>query len=235
MGRIIAKKNVDGSSSLPEIGRIKIGMTSDKGCPVSLDYFRATGSMADRFNKVIGERPKSLKIAFISNDLSEVCNERFESWDKGRRFGWGDGVEFNVWNGVEYEVMDKSDARVRALKWDRMLTLRFVLLDLKGIYGYWTFETKADKVTIPSIIKTFDMIKDKTTSIIGLPFELIVEKAKSYNPGAPRTYPVVKLVPNFSDEMMGTVRDYLESGGDVNRINPHKLMELDSNPKIELK
>lgn len=85
-------------STLPEIGRIKVGMKTERGLPTSLDYFRATGKFATHFASLVGDKPTELHIAFVSNNLSEVCNEQFEAWDKGKRLGWGDGSTFTVWN-----------------------------------------------------------------------------------------------------------------------------------------
>jgi hypothetical protein len=219
-------------STLPEIGRIKVGAKTDRGLPTSLDYFRATGKFANQFTSLMGEKPTELHIAFVSNNISEVCNERFEAWEKGKRLGWGDGETFTVWNpaggkdgkGAYEDGLDKEDAKVRAIKsWARTLTLRFVLLKMKGVLGYWTFETKAKETTIPSIVKAFDMVMEKSGSIIGFPFSLTVEKVQSYSPGAARNYPIVKLVPNFTEETIEQVRAYVEAGGELNRLTTNMI------------
>lgn len=223
-GRIKSSKAVNSASSLPEIGKIKTGEKNAKGYPVSLDYFRATGNFANQFVQLFGDKPNSLAIAFISDDLNEVCNERFESWDKGKRFGWGDGETFTVWaDGGYVSGVASNDQRVRALKWDRTLTLRFVLLGMKGILGYWTYSTKAKEATIPSIIKSFDLVREKAGTIVGFPFNLQVEKVKSYSPGEARNYPIVKLIPNFTEEAIEAVRGYVEAGGNLNRITTHMI------------
>lgn len=229
-GRIKVMKAGNTASSLPEIGKIKTGMKSAKGYPMSLDYFRATGSFANEFTKLFGEKPTSLQIAFISDDLNEVCNERFESWDKGKRYGYGDGEMFTVFDstvgekGGYVENVPATDKRVRALKWDRTLTLRFVLLKMKGVLGYWSYQTKAKEVTIPSIVKSFDLVKDKAGTVVGFPFNLMVEKRTGYSPGDPKSYPVVSLVPNFSEENIEMVRNYIEAGGQMNRLTT-KMIE----------
>lgn len=220
-GRIKVSKAGNSASSLPEIGKIKTGDKNAKGWPISLDYFRATGNFANQFTSLFGEKPNTLQIAFISDDIGEVCNERLESWDKGKRHGWGDGETFTVWDSAASEYVTNLpavDKRVRALKWDRMLTLRFVLVKMKGILGYWTYQTKAKEVTIPGIIKSFDLIREKAGTIVGFPFNLMVEKRKGYSPGEARNYPVVSLVPNFTEEAIEAVRGYVEAGGSLNRI-----------------
>lgn len=227
-GRIRVAKQANSSSTLPEIGKIKIGLKAKSAngteYPKAIDYFHATGSFANEFTRLFGEKPKSLQVAFISDDLNEVCNERFESWEKGKRYGWGDGEKFTVWDGSKYvEGVPATDTKVRSLKWERTLTLRFVLLKMKGILGVWTFQTKAKEVTIPSIVKSFDLVRDKAGTIIGFPFNLMVEMKKSYSPGESRIYPVVSLIPNFTEESMEAVRAYVESGGQLNRITTRMI------------
>lgn len=233
----ISKGEVQQGSTLPEIGRIKVGekrlLASGKEIPTSLDYFKATGKFANQFHSLMGDKPNELHIAFVSNNISEVCNERFEAWDKGKRLGWGDGETFTVWDatagpegkGGYIHGLHKTDPKVKAIGklWSQMLTLRFVLLKMKGVLGYWTFETKAKETTIPSIVKAFDMVMERSGSIIGFPFSLVVEKVQSYTPGAAKNYPIVKLIPNFTEETIEQVRAYVEAGGELNRLTTNMI------------
>lgn len=244
-GRISKRKDVSAASSLPEIGKIKIGekKTNAKGVeyPSALDYFKPTGTFANEFTKLYGQQPRKLNIAFISDDINEVCNQRFECWDGGKRWGYGTGELFTVWDksagggkGAYVDNVESTDPRVKALKWDEMLTLRFVLLEMKGIMGYWRFETKAKAVTIPSIIKSFDLVRERAGSIIGFPFTLLVEKKIGYNPGEAKSYPVVTLVPNFSEDSIEMVRQYIDMGGSMNRITSKMIQQekvLEALPK----
>ncbi len=238
-GRISRRKDVNAASVLPEIGKIKIGIKHEtKGYPMSLDYFRPTGTFANEFTKLFGEKPKKLNIAFISDDIAEVCNQRFECWTDGKRWGFGDGENFTVYDkgaaggkGGYVENVPPTDARVKALKWDEMLTLRFVILEMKGIMGYWRFETKAKTVTIPSITKSFDFVRERAGSIIGFPFTLIVEKKTGYSPGEPKSYPMVTLVPNFTQDTLEMVREYIEAGGEMSRVTT-KMIEQENLLKV---
>jgi hypothetical protein len=228
-GRIESRKSESAASTLPEIGKIKIGEKAmsqgGKEYPKSLDYFKPTGNFANEFTMKYGDKPTKLSVCFVSDDLGEVCNERFESWVKGKRWGYGDGKTFTVWDssaaegkGAYIANLSSSDQRVKALKWDVMLTLRFVLLELKGIMGYWRFETKAKATTIPSVIKSFDFVRERAGTIIGFPFNLIIERKTGYNPGEAKSYPVVTLVPNFSQDAIEMVSNYLEAGGNVHKL-----------------
>jgi hypothetical protein len=231
-GRVAVRKNENSGSTLPEVGKIKVGeKTADRGLPKSLDYFRATGPFASQFNAICGDKPKKLQISFISDDLTEVCNEQYQSWVKGKRWGWGDGLTFTVWDpeannkkGAYITITsteDKpaaKDPRVSKLQWDLTLTIRFILLEMKGVLGYWTFTTKGKATTIPSIIKAFDFVRSRASTIVGFPFTLIVDKKVGYNPGEAKSYPMVTLVPNFSQEAIEMVSSYLEHGGQIEKI-----------------
>jgi hypothetical protein len=229
-GRIQSRKTGTAASTLPEIGKVKIGEKAishgGKEIPRSLDYFKPTGNFANEFTNVYGDKPTRLSVCFVSDDLNEVCNERYESWVKGKRWGWGDGTTFTVWDpsanegkGSYIHNLPATDHRVKSLKWDIMLTLRFVLLELKGIMGYWKFETKAKATTIPAIVKAFDFVKDRAQTIIGFPFNLVIERKTGYSPGEAKNYPVVTLVPNFSQDAIEMVSNYLEAGGNVHRLS----------------
>lgn len=246
-GRIQSRKTESAASTLPEIGKIKIGekamSAGGKEYPKSLDYFRPTGNFANEFTSKYGDKPTRLSVCFISDSISEVCNERYESWVKGKRWGWGDGSTFTIWDtaagegkGAYVNDVPASDPRVKALKWDIMLTLRFVLLELKGIMGYWTFQTKAKATTIPSVVKAFDFVRERAGTIIGFPFNLIVEKKSGYNPGEAKSYPVVTLVPNFSQDAIEMVSHYLEAGGSINKLTTAMISQqklLIETPKTE--
>jgi hypothetical protein len=241
-GRIQSRKSESAASTLPEIGKVKIGEKAPNGnYPRSLDYFKPTGNFANEFTMKYGDKPTKLSVCFISDDLNEVCNERYESWVKGKRWGWGDGTLFTVWDatanenkGAYIKDLPATDARVKALKWDVMLTLRFVLLELKGIMGYWRFETKAKATTIPSIVKAFDFVKERANTIIGFPFNLTIERKTGYNPGEAKNYPVVSLVPNFSQDAIEMVGEYVAAGGNVHKITTAMIEQkkiLNEGPK----
>jgi len=243
-GRIAARKQVSATNTLPEIGKIKIGEkaknASGKEYPKSLDYFRATGNFAKSFTDINGDKPAMIPICFVSDNLEEVCNERYECWEGGKRWGFGDGTTFTVWNkdkGAYEENATKDHPLVKSLKWDQMLTLRFVVLNMPGILGYWSFTTKGKAVTIPSVVKAFDFVRERAQTIIGFPFNLMVEKKVGYNPGEVRNYPVVTLVPNFSQDAIDMVSNYLDQGGNINKITTamieqKKVLQIDV-PKQE--
>lgn len=241
MSRIITERH---TSALPEVGKISVGekRTNNKGneFPTSLDFFKATGKYAEMFHQVLGEKPSRIKVVFASDDIDQVCNERYECWERvmdgktmrGVKFGSGDGQTFEIWDDVSKVYVRQSAEAVRGLvgwKWQVILTLRVICVDVKGVIGTWKFSTRAAKSTIPSIVSTFDWVKTKAGTIVGLPFDLVVEKHSSKTPGEVRNYPVVSLVPNFTEESVAAVQNFIHSGGDPQRmgilmVNESKLL-----------
>lgn len=226
-------------AALPEVGRISIGekRLSKSGAeyPASLDYFKADGKYAAMFHSVVGEKPTTIKVAFVSDDLSQVCNERYECWERTRnskiergfKYGSGDGNTFEVWDDDSRKYVTKNADEVRAMgwKWQTILTLRFACLDVKGVMGVWKFTTRASQSTIPQIVSSFDWVKEKAGTIIGLPFDLIVAKHTSKTPGEAKNYPVVTLVPNFTEDSIEAVRAFVESGGNPMKMGVLKIDE----------
>lgn len=214
------------SNTLPLIGRLKIGMKvaneSGKEYPTSLDYFRATGKYADVFDKHFGEKCSRIGIVFITDDVTEACNQYYAAWDKGKLWGKGDGVTFSVWDEVAkayVEDVPKDDPRVKAIKtWAEYVDLNFVIPSLNSVLGYWKFTTKGGKTSIPSIVKSFDFIKERAGTVIGFPFDLMVEKQKGYNPGAARNYPVVQLIANRGEENISAIKKFIDAGMHISDI-----------------
>jgi hypothetical protein len=240
-GRIVKRKEVQ-SSSMPinEIGKIKIGekvkgtskMGKEYERPSSLDYFRCDSKFAEIFKAQYGDKPTKLLIVFISDDVNLSCQERFEAWDNGKRQGWGDGENFTVWNPTAgddgkgaYVEVNKDSTLLAGKQWAEMVTLRFVLPELSGILGHWTFTTKGKKTSIPGLVQAFDFIQGRMGTVVGVPFELIVEKAKGYNPGEARNYSRVKLIPCISEQYMLKVREFLVAGKSMSEIAPLMVSE----------
>jgi hypothetical protein len=61
-------------------------------------------------------------------------------------------------------------------------------------------------------------VRERAGTIIGFPFNLIIERKTGYNPGEAKNYPVVTLVPNFSQDAIEMVSNYLEAGGNVHKL-----------------
>ena len=240
-GRILrsTQETTGRKSPLPIIGKLKVGETvkdEKTGAvkyPRSVDYFIAQGQYEARFKEAFGETPSTIQILFVSNELEQSCNEYYELRDKeGNKAGYGDGETFMIWNPAkkEYEqrllsndpeFLDKAVKHFGSKKgWEINLSITFIIPKIKGIFGAWTFTTKGKNSSIPAIRDTFDMIKARAGgNIIGIPFDLNVQKVKSQTPGDKKNYPVVQLIPNVSQEVLEQVRNLIEGSNlDVNRI-----------------
>ena len=222
-GRI--KKSADYSIvALPRIGKVKIGKKSDRGYPMSVDYFIPTGKYAGLFTKAFGEKPSTIQVVFPTDDPSQVCDEHYEYRDdEGRLIAKGDGETFEVWDGKQYATLSiaqypnlmqsvqqrypNKKAQNKEDGWDIRLTLNFFIPMVRGVVGLWTFETKGTASTIPQVCDTFDLMKEQRGFVKGIIFDLNVQFAQSQKPGSKSRYPVVSLVANESEQNVAMIKE----------------------------
>jgi Recombination directionality factor-like len=196
-----------------------VGLKNERGLPQSLDYFVCDSKYQKYFIDEYGDKPDSIQICFISNEFKDSCDERYECRDKdGRLAGYGDGEVTFIYNGKEYVKSEDRKAIASAGKWEIILTIKFVIPKIKGIFGLFSFSTKGDKSSLPQIRNTFDTVLEQAGTVINIPFDLMVKKVKSQKPGTKHLFPVVNLIPNLSKDNLEIVHNYLEMGNDIKRI-----------------
>jgi hypothetical protein len=216
-------QTVDNSTTIDVIGKIKIGkkIYSEKSkceIPVSLDYFLATGKYANHFHNMYGRQPNLINIVFISDNLFDVCYERYELRDK-KLYGYGDGSNFYIYNNKknEYEmflisdypnIMDMAEKKYNC-KWSHILTLRFFVPGI-NIYGVWQLDTRGEATSIKKIVSTILKMQEMNCSIINIPFDLSVQKIISQNPSSKNSYPVLSLIPNMY--RLDEIKEKINSG-----------------------
>jgi hypothetical protein len=198
-------------------------MKNEKGFPMSLDYFICDSQYKRYFDAAYPEKPSTIQIAFISNDFTDSCFERYECRDKdGRMVGYGDGEEWYLYNPdpkVKKYLLTDDKERIRAAgKWEILLTLKFVIPKIRGLFGLFSFTTKGNKSSLPQIRQTFDYVLEHAGTVINIPFDLTVKKVKSQKPGEKSVFPVVSLVPNVSKDNMETLGKWLSQGHDIKQI-----------------
>jgi hypothetical protein len=254
----IIRSNQKNAQGLAIAGKIKIGEKhAEKGYPMALDYFRPhTENVAyiEAFKNTYGEKPKSIQIIFVSDDISHVCAERIELRDKaGKLYARGDGQNFEVVKDGNFVMAREEDiikhyGTIENFKekkvaecasptgWREILTLRFILPKIKGLLAEWEFNTYADDSSIPQIVATFDHVQQMAGSVRMIPFDLNVKKVKSDKAGNAHHYPVVQLVPNLSAENMLALREFIEQGivtMSTGLLTDDKIMQIaEQNPKI---
>ena len=235
-------------SSMPvaTVGTVKVGMKNDKGFPMSLDYFIAQSShqtYINMFNEAMGEKPSILNIIFISDNISDVCSESLELRDKsGALFCKSDGqtyriVKNNEWVDYSSVEMIEKYGSIEAFEtailkasggkgFKRKLTLRFVITQIKGLFGQWQFTTHADKSSIDQIITAFDNVKQAAGTVKMIPFDLTVTKVKKDMSGNPSKYPVISLVANSSFESLNRLAELGESAFNKGILTEDKILQL---------
>lgn len=208
---------------LPEIGRLHIGMKSDKGYPMSIDWFRATGKYAALFAKALGEKPSTIQIVFPSDDAGKVCNERYEYRDdKGALVARGDGQVFEVWDGRGYvpymvdqypdimrQITAKNPTKRGDDNWDVVLTLRFIVPAIRGVVGVWVLNTKGRASSVKNLRDSFDSVQAMRGTVTTSVFDLSVHFHKSNKPNQNSRYPVLELVCN--DSRVTEIREMLKA------------------------
>lgn len=216
-GRI--KREVVAEPLPPRLGKIKVGIKSDSGYPMSVDYFVATGKYAPLFRAVYGEKPQSILIYFPSDDAELVCREEYVYRDdKGKKIASGDGETFTIWSDKSMnritvtidkfpDIMERIEKKYKSKTgWQVTLTLNFVCPLVNKIYGVWEFQTKGAMSSIPQIRDCFDSMLAKNGHISGVLCDLNVAFAKSDSPRNSR-FPVVSLVPNETEANIGKVKN----------------------------
>jgi hypothetical protein len=159
---------------------------------------------------------------FISDELDVSCRERYELRTQKKLYEWGDGDNFMVYNAekddyielniVEHEKIIKNLHTELKTPWTTVLSLYFVIPRISRVFGCWQFTTKAEKTSIPEITSTFDTVKELAGTIVGIPFDLVVQKVTSQKPESKASYPVVKIVPNISHAHLEKVRHFIDAG-----------------------
>ena len=216
-GRIINNK---GQKRLPFpiVGHVKCGMKSDKGYPMSTDYFIPDGNYAPLFKQAYGEKPSTIQIVFPSDDAELVCREEYVLRDgQGKLVATGDGETFKTWSekAKKYIIVTTTEQPdIMAMlekhykqEWKITLTLVFILPLVRGVMGCWQFQTKGSASTIPQVRDAFDAMLETNGKAAGVIFDLSVKMHKSNKPSDTSRYPVVTLVPNESLENLQKVHE----------------------------
>ena len=106
-----------------------------------------------------------------------------------------------------------------------ILTLRFFIVEMKGIMGVWELSTKAVASSIQNIVTNFDeMVRMAGDNINIVPFNLSVKFHISNKPGSESKYPVLSLVPDVSYESGLKLKEFKDA--------PLELSELLSDDNI---
>ena len=220
------------SGKIGIVGKIKVGEVSEKGYPVSLDYFRATGKHDIEFHKQFGTKPQSIKIVFIDEENS--LDVRYELRAGKKLYAYSDGESVFAINKLvnKYVLQEKPFDQVKEKyadackgKWEKILRLYFLIPEVK-IWGLWVFETKGIESTIPTIEGSYDSVYMRAGTVVNIPFDLEVKKVVSQKPDSQNNYPVVSLIANMSDSSLERIRTALLSGNRFSGVITEEKINL---------
>lgn len=241
------------------IGTIRIGekyiAKSGNQSTRSVDHFLFDSPYAEECRSACGDKPTKLSVFFISPDRAFSCYDRYELRDAaGKAFGLADGLEMDSniyfwknqkWMKVAAEHVAKYDGDIKKLLdsaaagcgsrtgWTRRLTLRFMLLDVPGLIGYFEFHTGGEKTSIPNIISAFNLVYPNAGTAI-VPFDLRVAMATSDRSGDSRKYPVISLIPNYTESTMNQLGSYIKTNTIKSDFRPSLLLNETNDDDVEI-
>lgn len=235
MGRI-TKQTTGNHKSFKRIGFIKIGEKTAEGNPKSLDHFIATGPYADQFHGVKGKDCVKFTVVFNSDNDDEVCDHREEAWDATGKLGYAIGKPDG---GKRYFVYDKKADQYLETPEDHqkvieikpllkeILTLRFIIPEIRGVFGLWELNTSGEVTSIGKITSSFDEVKALTGGRVAwIPFDLVLSIHKKKTPGSRNKFPILDLVPNVGPEALMRLAEFSGDLKSLTVLNEKKIFEL---------
>lgn len=241
MSRIVRKNNEN--RKIARIGVLHVGEKVEKKnkkgelveIPQSLDYFKASGDYADMFHKSYGEKPNKIEIVFMSDNFDDNINERYELRQGKKIFAYSVNEKLFAWNSEESEfkevgttddkeMMDRLSKKINT-EWQEVMTLNFLVLGMKGVFGFWSITTKGKESSMKNILAAYDMVEGVAGRVHGIPFDLRVEKVVSQKPGSKSAFPVISLVANMGDENLRKINDFVSAGVELTGIVDENKVE----------
>lgn len=231
------------TSKINFIGKIRIGIkaksSSGTEYPKAVDYFVPTGNFAQFFTKTFGEKPSKFRIMFTNEN---ALQQKYVLQDK-ELYGESDGLTVKYKNREKKEWEEKTfstpDAAAefmadyqnklnkKGVKWAKMLAMDFVIPEIMDVFGFWRFETKAEKSMIDSITNMFDAACQLYGQINLVPFYLSVEMKDHKTFDENRKFPVVSLTPAINPVAYQTVM--------LNSLNPiQDLLQIQYTTQMQL-
>ena len=168
----------------------------------------------------------------MSDNINEVCFERYEIWAGKKLYGQGNGQDFSVWNpqANDYSLgsvtadklqdfLNRTESSARKISkeasWSVVLTLRFLIPAIGKVGGVWEFTTRAESSSIPQIRDTFDMVLETGGTVTRTLFDLNIDWHISKKMGSKSAYPVVSLIPNMSKQNLARQRELLNQHAEL--------------------
>ena len=183
----------------PRLGKIKVGIKSDKGYPQSVDYFVPTGNYAEEVNKLYGEKPTKIKVVFPFDDVEKNMNEFYRQYKSSGLFRICDGFNCNKASdeGEFHEVPCEKESGCEC---NASMNLQFIIMGLP-VVGVWAFDS-ASYYSRMNVRSSLQMTIALGGKLQGVPFWMTVEMQESSGSGNKNRFPVISLAPAVTAEDM---------------------------------
>lgn len=257
-GRVFKEGPTTEKLGIPQIGSIRTGMsTPGKNggkTPHKLDHFVADGKYAALFAQAYPDKTNSIQILFPSDDPALVCCQEIEFRVQNALVGRSNGFEYELWSKAEKQYVDRQyspsseEDQAKLANWKKqwpgivqkeVLVLKFILVKVRNILGYWKLTTSGSASSIPNIVSTFDKVKEmcelNNAPFTMLPFDLNLEQHKSQKPGVNSVYNVLSLAANASQLTIERTGNMIAEGRRISGmlLTDGSMAQLENKPPVE--
>lgn len=155
---------------LGNTGRLKLNLNKKGNAVFGLNT--KYGFLIEKF----GKEREGLEIIFLSDDLNDIFKVREENWiDSQLKYVLKKDI---LYRNTPKGLLKEKDYRKRYIlrenrEWQTVVDVKFLIPELKQVFGYWQIRTSAFGSSLPDAKKILNMIKDKTGGkLAGIKFEL---------------------------------------------------------------
>ena len=178
-------KGLSERTKIPRLGKIRLGVKGEKGYPQAVDYFvvnadkSTSEEAAKNFHAVYGDKPKTLDIILVGNDIDKIFPQFYKRHGKTGLMCKGDGevahaIDPKTGEIVEGPCKGPECKFAKENKCGPVGSLYVILYKVKGV-GVWQLDTGSVN-SIIQLNSSLKMIASLTGGrLSGIPMKLIIK------------------------------------------------------------